>query len=299
MNLKESIRKWVLNELPYNRSNTELVNYLNQKDPRELLLIYHNWMSRQIKPQPRRVLKSKAFLKNPLVAKRPEQFTQITNDIECGRDLRKYLSRGIEVIANVPTKSKSRRRDLDLMLNVQGIHHLHISTEIEYDGYVERGIKLLYAIFRPDTAYFIDIMEHGDWARKHVLEILASEWPDHGLIHEVKGSIGLCHDTTDAERKTLQEKHINYLVQIGDKVFTTAGKVMASGIALAASVAADRLLMDIEIFERDFDDNRERLKAAFLSCGFDFPEEPEFKFTIRSEGYGLLECKTRIFIHLG
>ena len=299
MNLKESIRQWVLNELPYNRSNTELVNQLNQKDARGLLVIYHNWISRQIKPQPRRVLKSKAFLANPLAADRHEQFTQIINDIECGHNLRKYLSRGIGFVANVPARSKGRRRDLDLMLNAKGIHHLHISTEIESDGFVKRGKKLLYAAFSPHTAYFIDIMEHGDWARKHVLEILAREWLGHGLIHEIKGSIGLCHDTTDAERKTLQEKHINYLVQIGDRVFTTAGKLTASGITLAASVAADRLLRDIEIFEREFDDNRERLKMAFLNCGFDFPEEPEFKFTIRSEGYGLLECKTRIFIHLG
>ncbi len=70
MNLKESVRQWVLGALPYDRANTELVKHLNSLDAHGLLIVYHNWMSRLIKPGPRTVRKSKDFERNPVVTTR-------------------------------------------------------------------------------------------------------------------------------------------------------------------------------------------------------------------------------------
>ena len=164
---------------------------LNNLDAHGLLIVYHNWISRLIKPQPRRVHKSKAFQQNPIVATRASDFALILNDIENGNDVRKYLSRGVEIAAEVPGNDFGQRRDLDLMLNDWGIHHLHISTQIEADGYVKRDEPLLFAIFRPDDAYLIDVMGHGDWTRDRVIEVLSSEWPDEGITHQIKGNEGL------------------------------------------------------------------------------------------------------------
>src|SRR5208283_2811230 len=131
-------------------------------------------MNRLVKPQPRTVLKSTAFQQNLVTAQRASDLAQIIDDIEQGRDLTKYLSRGVaRAVAQVP--GQSPRRDLDLMLNDWGVYHLHISSIVEADGFVKRDGPLLFASFKPHGAYLIDIMAHDDWTRRHILEVLACE----------------------------------------------------------------------------------------------------------------------------
>jgi hypothetical protein len=104
MDLKESARQWVLRALPYDRTAADLVTHLNGLDAHGLLLVYHNWMSRLIKPRPRAVHKSKAFEQNPLTLQRASDLVKIIDDIEKGGDLRKYLSRGVKAAAAIPCK---------------------------------------------------------------------------------------------------------------------------------------------------------------------------------------------------
>jgi hypothetical protein len=107
-------------------------------------------------------------------------------------------------------KNLNKQRHLDLMLNDWGVHHLHISTQIDPDGFVNRSKQkqadepLLFAFFQQQTAYLIEIMKHGDWTRDHVLEVLATEWPDEGVIYEVKGILGGARSNTDEERAKLR-----------------------------------------------------------------------------------------------
>ena len=162
VDLKESARQWVLQNLPYDSEDTSLVSYLNSLNAHRLLVIYHNWMNRRVKPQPRIVHKSKVFQQNPLTAQRASDIAQIIDDIKQGRDLTKYLSRDI-VRAVVQIPGQPQRRDLDLMLNSWGVHHLHISTQVEPDGFVRRDRSLLFVVFKPKAAYLVDIMRHGEW----------------------------------------------------------------------------------------------------------------------------------------
>jgi hypothetical protein len=53
----ESIRPWFIENVPYDRDNAEVVEYLNSRTAHDLLVIYHNWMTRFIRTQPRTVLK--------------------------------------------------------------------------------------------------------------------------------------------------------------------------------------------------------------------------------------------------
>mgnify|MGYP000956204230 CR=1 FL=1 len=61
MNLKESARQWVLHNLPVDSNDTDTLTHLNSLDASKLLARFHNWMSRLVSPQPRRVLKSHSF----------------------------------------------------------------------------------------------------------------------------------------------------------------------------------------------------------------------------------------------
>jgi hypothetical protein len=97
VNLKDSARQWVLNHLPYDRADADLGAHLSGLNARGLLIVYYNWMSRLVKPHPRRVQESKAFKQNPIVIAHASDFAQIIGDIESGNDLRRYLSRGVEI----------------------------------------------------------------------------------------------------------------------------------------------------------------------------------------------------------
>jgi hypothetical protein len=91
MDLNESVRQWVLRELPYDRTDAALVAYLTGLDAHRLLVVFLNWSSRKIKPQPRTVHKSKAFQQNSLATQHGNDLAQIIADIEQGKDLTKYL----------------------------------------------------------------------------------------------------------------------------------------------------------------------------------------------------------------
>lgn len=290
MSLKESARQWVLTNLPYDRGDAALAAYLTGLDAHDLLVVFHNWMSRLVKPQPRVVYQSAAYRSNPLTAQRASDLALLVADIEQGCDLKKYLSRDIaRAPAGVPG---DRRPDLDPMLNDWGVHHLHISSVVDVDGFVRRDGPLLFVVFKPDAAYFIDIMSHLDWTRDHVLEVLASEWPTSGVIHEVKGVERLAWPVTEDDRRILRKNQINAWFEFGGKVFAPAGGVSAAGTTVAATRATDRLLDWLEGIEAHPD----RVKADFAAHGVQFPDEPEFVFVIDEHGPGVFERKTGTMI---
>jgi hypothetical protein len=278
---------------PFDRTDADLVAHLSGLNARGILIIYFNWMSRLVKPQPREVRKSKAFEQNPIVAARASDFAQIIGDIEIGSDLKRYLSRGVEIAADLPGK---KRRDLDLMLNDWGVHHLHISTQAEADGYVKRDGPLVFAIFRPPTAYLIDVMSHKDWTRGHVLDVLATEWPEEGIIHELRGVHAGRH--TDEERAALRKNHLTTIFEHGGRVFMPSGGLTLGGTAIGVTMGADKLLSDLEYFEEHFIAHPERLQEAFKASGIRLPDEPVFEFAIREDGYGVIETTTRGWINL-
>jgi hypothetical protein len=251
VNLKESVRQWVLRELPYDSADADLVAYLNGLDAHGLLVVYHNWMNRLVRPQPRQVRKSRAFEQNPIFAQRKSDIDQIIADIEEGRDVRKYLSRDIKIpVQNPRKKSKGRRRDLDLMLNDWGVHHLHISTQIEPNGFVKRDGPLLFAVFKPQVAYLIDVMKHRDWTRVHVLEVLATEWSDEGVIYEVIGILDGPKSYTDEERAKKRAAGLSApFVKINGRFFAPAGGITATGTSDNASINSGHIMRTLALFE--------------------------------------------------
>ncbi len=160
---------------------------LATRDVHGLLTLYFNWHARFIPARPRTVHKAAALSANPLAsdpAYKPA-LDQIISSVEVGGDLTRYLSRGIKHIYQMPGQ-----RYLDLLLNDWGIHHLHLSTTVEPDGFVRRTKPLLVAVFRQD-AYLIDILPHGAWTKESMIRTIVQEWPDAGLVTRLQGVIGL------------------------------------------------------------------------------------------------------------
>jgi len=296
--LKESVRQWVLSNLPYDKTDNALVAYLDGLDAHGLLVRYHNWVSRFLEPRPRTVRKSQAFLANPITSLLRSELVAIIDDIEHGRDLKKYLSRRIEVAVAIPGSPLAERRDLDLMLNDWGVHHLHVSTKMDPDGYVQRRDELLFAVFQPDTAFLVDIMNHKNWASEKVLEIVVAEWPNEGLVHEVWSPTrppSPARSLSEAQRLRLRNVGTNAAFEVAGRLYFPGGGMVGSGTTIAATRDADYLLLHLEAFADEYEADPEGFRTAFeQQHGVVLPTNPDFHFTIMDDGYGVSESNTGI-----
>jgi hypothetical protein len=296
MKLTDSVHLWVLANLPYDRGDAKLVAYMNGLDAHGALVVYYNWSSRLVRPQPRMAYKSRAFDQNQLTAQRASDLALIIADIEEGRLLTKYLSRDI-LRAPVGMPESKRRPDLDMLLNDWGIHHLHISSAVEADGFVKRDGPLLFVSFTAEAAYLIDIMKHGDWCRDHVLEVLASEWPDEGVIYEMKTS-AVPNLITEKQRANLRGNGYNAAFAFDGRTFVPRGLMMTGGTTMEGWLFARDLLHRINALEKAFTENPHGCAAIFEQYNSTLPDKPEFAFAVRDDGPGILEKKSGTWIAL-
>ena len=79
---------------------------------------------------------------------------------------------------NPHLNNATKKDKLDGLLYDWGIHHLHLGETFSAPGYVKRTGPVLFAIFRNDNVYFIDIRDHVGWSDKGLLEIVNENWPE-------------------------------------------------------------------------------------------------------------------------
>lgn len=289
MNLTDSVRQWVLANLPYDRGDVKLVAYLNGLDAHAALIVYYNWRSRLVPPQPRTVHKSRAFEQNPLTVQWASDLAAIMADIEQGRDLTKYLSRAI--LRALTKVHGDERPYLDMLLNAWGVHHFHISSIVEADGFVKRDDPLLFVSFTADAAYVIDLMKHGDWCREHVLKVLADEWPRAGVIYEVKGAPPP-PPITEQQRANLRGNYYNAAFSFDGRTFMPRGLIIATGTTMQIRAYVQALLRQILGIEKALTENPHGCAVIFERYSSTLPDKPEFEFTIGDDGPAILEKKT-------
>ena len=298
MDVLESVRRWVLCSLPVDRDDAELAAHLNGLNAHDLLVVYHNWMCRLIPARPRRVHMSATLQARMDGSPHAPALREIIGDIEAGRNLTKYLSRGIAVAAQIPRNDTrfNRRRDLDLMLTSWQMHHLHLSANEEGDGFVSRTGDLLFAVFRADDAYLVDVMPHGNWSSDHLLRVALDELPDARAAHVLRGVVGLSRNPSEAEHQQLRNATINAPRMIGDRAVMPAGVMSTAGTSLQATRAADRVISLLEGFEASWADHPEEIRQLYRTKGSELPEEPDFRFTIvEGLGAGIVEWTTKAF----
>lgn len=297
--LLASLRQLVLDHLPYDRNDAEVVSQLSSEGPGTLLRRWINWRTRLLLPEPRQIFPSREFLANPILHRRSLDIQALLDDIRTGEDLTKYLSRRVVHGYVSPNgKKRHRREDLDLMLNAWGIHHLHFSRKVEADGFVERDNPIIFAIFRKGRVYLIDILFHGDWAREHVVQVIVNNWPDAGLVHEMKG-VDLVRPVTDQERLELQNVQINTVLKIDGKVYWPGGGMTAAGFGVNASRAADYVVLELEAFASMFEQDPQSIASRAEGGKKGWPDEPEFAVEFRPDAFGVVELKSGIFFPLG
>ena len=259
----------------------------------ELLISYLNWSSRFISASPRRVHISEVLsAKRPLADAALEAgLTQILALIAEGGDLTPHLSRGVKISIDARPRNGQGRRDLDLMLNDWGVHHLHLSTQVMDDGFVARTGPVLFAIFRADDAFLIDIIDHSNgqphvWTQKHILEIMARQWPNEQLILEMKGALP-SRDLTDYERQALRDNHVNASIIIDGRGYMSRFGLTASGIATQTTLKVNHLLRHVEIMERDLRQRSGPTWENLSNAGIQLADPERVHFAFLSHGHAV------------
>jgi hypothetical protein len=284
LDIDQDIRDHVLATLPYDPAERA---ELEAKSAPELLITYLNWFFRLIPSASRRPHRSQALRSNPLATAHKADLAALVSKIAGGADLTPHLSTRIQT--GYKTRSGSsyaRREDLDLLLAEWQVHHLHLSSKLRPDGFVERTGPLLFAVFSPADAYLINIFHHGDWSREAIAHIMIEEWPNSGFVHEAKGIIGLERHVTEQERQTLRSSGISapFIPYKGKFYMVGRGGITSAGTAVEATRAAayflaaarafaDRVKADPEYIAKTLRDNRHSL-----------PEQPDLHFAFVRDG---------------
>ena len=145
-----------------------------------LVIWFYIWQNRLIHPHARKVFRSKKFVFKPLPRAIQIDVEALIRKIEIGEDINPHLSKRIAhgFRPEKGRKNLGRRLDLDLLLNEWGVHHLHPAQAINADGFSERSDDLVFAVFREQAAYVIDLGTHGSFNDQALAGTMHRSWPN-------------------------------------------------------------------------------------------------------------------------
>ena len=268
----------------------ELTNYgydISSSDDKNVTHIYLNLLKRLVAPMPRVIKKSNGFVcPNEL----SEGLIQVERKIKLGEDLSPNLSRLLR-----------RSNFNDPLLNHWGIHHIHLGSTIDADGFVARTGPVLFARFDNENAYFIDILPHGSWALQNLVSILHNNWPDSIQQFLLKGIVGLARPVTDADVSNLRKANINTMVELEENVVYApmGGGFSTSGISVDVVRQSDRCKDRLESMQKHLIENIERIKKNAEASGLSLPDDPKFGLEMRDNIVYAVEINIMLGVKLG
>ncbi len=235
--LEELIRVDLLGRLPRGSSTGELAGVSLAR----LVIVYLNWRGRYVPPVPRRVHMAPELIRSFAYAAHRHVVDEIAALIVMGYDVTPHLSYNVAVAHTSPSDA-GRRKDLDRLIADWGIHHLHLSLDVQKDGFVSRTGDLLFVALQPTEAYILGVFPHrGAWTRSDLAETCVRNWPRSGLFHEMAGAVGLTQEFNEADRAKLRAAGITTLWEIDGRVWIPPGRTLA-GTPTTATRHANALM---------------------------------------------------------
>jgi hypothetical protein len=232
--LERKLRKHLIASLPQALASD------GKRSLSDLLIDYRIWRGRFISPRPRTVHRARDFAVPP---KHVAGLEALEDKMRRGELLTPHLSRAV--------KSQGK----DLLLADWDIHHLHLSDELESDGYVKRDDEVLFAIFDDANAYLIGIHrhpKHANWAAEDIFANMIRNWPNAGLAHCAEWVIGLSQHPSDEERLRLRTAGVNALLEVDGKVYSPRGfGLTTAGTPMQATRQVNALMWQLRQWRED------------------------------------------------
>lgn len=202
----------------------------------DTLILYFNYHERVIPARRYQIIKSNAFLCPP--------------DLEQGLlSLESKLSRGESVNPHLSTKILDIEY-FDYLLSDWGVYHLHLGTQPHprLPGFVKRTGPVLFARFTYDTAYFINVMQHGQWTCRDCVEIIHENWAQTINQSKLNSAFDISLNPTDDEIAQFRKANINYFIKLKDNsIYAPIGMGYTThGNSLKSTLRTIRLRKNIE-----------------------------------------------------
>lgn len=187
---------------------------------------YCSYLSRLVETRSRKIHKADGFICPKDVE---EGLAWLEDKIENGKSVNAHL--------NKATKTNK----LDGLLYDWGIQHLHLGKKLDASGFVERTGFVLFAIFKADDVYFIDIRNHNGWSDTDLLEIVNKNWPNLISNYRITGRSEINPSSSTITK--FRKKGINHIIKLSDgNSFIPIG----GGITAAAtSIHSRRILIEL------------------------------------------------------
>lgn len=169
-------------------------------DPYKLIIMYFTMRKRLVEKRPRKVVFPQGFKCPPALQK---GFDTLVKKFENGEDVNPHLSR--------TTKNLEFP---DLMLFDWNIHHFHLGTTLEGDGFMSRTGDILYAIVTKEEVYFIKIQPHNHWCDLDLIETVHQNWPNLIGTFKIDGTPEVAFNSTEIAQ--LRKAHVNVMITTQD-----------------------------------------------------------------------------------
>lgn len=248
---------------------------------------YLNLIKRSVIPIPRKVLKAQAF---SCPADHLAGLAEVERKVTQGEDISPHLSRNLRS----PLYN-------DALLNDWGIHHVHLETTIETDGYVNRTGPTLFVRFDGSHAYFIDVLPHGSWALQKLVKALHDNWPKSIEQFRIRGVLGLSRDVLDTDVDALRRGNVNTAVDLGGGVVYAmiGGGYVTTGLSAEVVMQADRYAIRLEEMQEAVIQGLDAIKAETRKRGMPFPTQPHFRLQMERGHAYAVELNCMISVNLG
>lgn len=259
----------------------------------DLLALYLNWRGRFVSTRPRRVFRSRELAEGAFYAARRRDVDLLLAKVAAGVDLSSHLSDRVATGYSATKAGSLNGRALDLMLSEWNIHHLHIGHRPWKDGFTERSGELLFAVFRSDAAYALDVLTHKDFTNDRLVRIAVGNWPGDGLFLPLNGIPVPESATTANDRSAARAKRGNVPVEVDGRLYMAPNAISAAGISLKAVWQADRISDALDAFGADRELLVVRMEAQPENFGLRLPTRPCFQVVEgpleRGYGFGIRE----------
>jgi hypothetical protein len=247
--LEKRIRRHIVESMPAK------AGYLEELDLGAILIEYRVWRARFIEPRPRRVHRSAELRKSPKAEQHAGALAAIKAKVSNGDDLNPHLSTLTKrPVGGPPNKAPGRRTDRDLLLGEWGIHHLHLSSDIDGNGFTARTSDVLFAVFRDSDAYLLGVFDHPqreNWAAEAIFAVLTRNWPRAALVTEIN-ALRLAQGRTYEDRLRLRKAGVTSMLEVDGKVYSPSGiGLTTAGTPIEATRQANALMWELTAWRQD------------------------------------------------
>jgi hypothetical protein len=262
-------------------------NTTQMQSPEAVVHTFLNLTKRLVRPIPRTVLKAQTFFC-------PTELTgglaEVERKIAAGEDLSPHLSRQL--------RSPSFN---DSLLNDWGIHHIHLGTTVDADGFVTRTGPVLFARFDNTSAYLIDVLPHGSWSLQRLVKELHDNWPTSIKHFRINGVLGLATAVSDKDVATLRKGNVTTMVDLGGGIvyFPIGGGYSTSGLSTEVVIHSDRCAMRLRQMQQAVIQNIDAIANEAKAKGTPFPDCPRFELQIDCGNLYAVEVNCMVAVPLG